>query len=145
MPLNAAEAMPEGGTVSLSTADDRRSEIPGIELIVSDTGPGVASEVRARIFDPFFTTKSSGSGLGLAVVMRTVEEHGGVIELDEPSGRTEGAPFRILFPILRPPERLAPPRKWKTPLKAVRRILQWQKATEGTENVHAGTAIENTE
>ena len=66
-------------------------------LRVRDNGPGVAQELRERIFDPFFTTRSTGTGLGLAVVARTVNELGGEIRLgDSPQG---GAEFILEFPV----------------------------------------------
>ena len=76
--LNAADAMPEGGTlrVHLGRADDGR-----IEVVVADSGQGMPEEVRARVFDPFFTTKPAGhgNGLGLMVAQGIVQEHRGTI------------------------------------------------------------------
>ena len=66
-------------------------------IAISDTGPGIAPKDVHRIFDPFFTTKSNGTGLGLPMVKRTVNEHGGVIEVNSRVGR--GTTFNIYIPI----------------------------------------------
>jgi two-component system cell cycle sensor histidine kinase/response regulator CckA len=106
---NARDAMPEGGRLSIATANDdlQRDDataLVGIEpgkfviLTVSDTGHGVPAEVRAHIFEPFFTTKEQGkgTGLGLATVYGIVKQSGGWIYLDEAPGT--GASFRIYLP-----------------------------------------------
>jgi signal transduction histidine kinase len=63
---------------------------------VSDTGPGIDPAVRARIFEPFFSTKTSGSGLGLALVKKIVEDHGGGVELASAPG--EGTRVTLWLP-----------------------------------------------
>ena len=63
---------------------------------VSDTGPGVPPGFSQKVFQPFFTTKGEGSGLGLSIVKRIVEEHGGWITLQSQEGR--GATFTLVFP-----------------------------------------------
>ncbi|HXX57306.1 MAG TPA: ATP-binding protein [Thermodesulfovibrionales bacterium] len=74
--MNAFQAMPDGGTLTLKTErDDSR-----FVLAIGDTGQGVSKENRSRLFEPFFTTKDSGLGLGLATTKRIVEEHGGKID-----------------------------------------------------------------
>jgi len=104
--LNAAEAMPGGGTIGVASANDSIGrERPAMILVsVSDEGPGIMPELRERIFEPFFSTKSEGSGFGLALALRTVEEHGGRLRL-EPSVRGSGAVFVVELPLL--PEELA--------------------------------------
>ena len=94
MVFNAVDAMPEGGTLSLSTQIVGESVV----IIVSDTGVGMFPEVSSRIFDPFFTTKGkAGLGLGLAVSFGIIRRHGGTIEVDSQHGG--GSKFRITLPI----------------------------------------------
>jgi signal transduction histidine kinase/ActR/RegA family two-component response regulator len=93
MVFNAVDAMPQGGTLTLST-----SERDGqVEFAVSDTGTGMGEEVRSRIFDPFFTTKGkAGMGLGLSVSYGIIRRHEGTVEVDSEVGR--GTTFRVLMP-----------------------------------------------
>jgi len=91
---NARDAMPDGGQLTVAT---RRVE-DGIELRLSDTGPGVALELRERIFEPFVSYgKREGAGLGLAIAKRIVEEHGGTIAVE--SSRAGGATFVVRLPL----------------------------------------------
>ena len=104
--INAVEAMPEGGELTLSTGED--SDEDGFVLLsVADTGTGIPDEVRDRIFDPFFSTKNEtkGVGLGLAVVFGIVRRHGGTVSVD--SAPHEGATFTLRLP-RRPARRYAP-------------------------------------
>lgn len=90
--LNALDAMPQGGALSI-TARAQRDEL---WLSVRDTGPGLSEEAMQRAFEPFFTTKTNGTGLGLAVVERLVELHrGSIAASNDPVG---GAVFTIRFP-----------------------------------------------
>jgi two-component system NtrC family sensor kinase len=93
--LNAAEAMPQGGELRVASAPDVGKKT--VELRISDTGPGIPDEVRARIFEPFFTTKKTGTGLGLAVAYGIVERHHGQIRID--SARGKGTAFTVSVPI----------------------------------------------
>jgi len=91
---NARDAMPEGGQLTVATerAEDH------VELRFTDTGPGVAPELRERIFEPFVSYgKQEGAGLGLAIAKRIVEEHGGDIEVESPTAG--GATFVVRLPI----------------------------------------------
>ena len=93
---NAVEACPEGSHVRASAGVDE----PSAQLLITveDDGPGIPAEIRERLFDPFFTTKGSrGTGLGLPLVRKVVEEHGGRIEVDSELGR--GTAFRISIPM----------------------------------------------
>jgi signal transduction histidine kinase len=91
--LNAVEAMPAGGTLTVALdADDT-----WLSIAISDTGPGILPEAERRLFEPFFTTKVRGTGLGLAVARRVIEEHGGTIELVSEPGR--GTTFAIRLPL----------------------------------------------
>jgi signal transduction histidine kinase/CheY-like chemotaxis protein len=107
--VNARDAMPAGGLLSVSVrpglvsdSEARRLGLstPGdyVELIVRDTGTGMSDEVRRRIFEPFFTTKpvGQGTGLGLATAYGIVEQCGGAIAVDSQLGH--GSTFRVLLP-----------------------------------------------
>jgi len=91
--LNAVDAMPEGGALTLATRMAGRR----VEVTVADTGVGIPADVRDKIFDPFFTTKGPrGTGLGLSMTYGIVARHGGSITVDSEPGR--GATFRLSFP-----------------------------------------------
>lgn len=92
--VNARDAMPQGGTLSITTST-RNDQI---ELIVADTGSGIPPELLERIWDPFFTTKEvgKGTGLGLATVQGAVIQSGGRITVESHPGR--GARFTLSFP-----------------------------------------------
>jgi len=93
--FNAAEAMPEGGTVTLTTGYD--AEAGAVCVSLSDTGKGIPAALAVRIFQPFFTTRVKGVGLGLAVAKRLVEEHGGRITVTDHEPR--GATFTVVLPL----------------------------------------------
>jgi two-component system, NtrC family, nitrogen regulation sensor histidine kinase NtrY len=87
--LNAIDAMPNGGKISISTRD-----ISGrVVLEVTDTGEGLTKEECERLFTPYYTTKQHGTGLGLAIVQSVVSDHGGAISVQSEPGR--GSTFRI--------------------------------------------------
>ena len=93
---NALQAMPRGGTIRLTTRSDPGRSV--VEVVVSDTGPGLAAEVRAHLFEPFFTTKSGGTGLGLAIAREIALAHRGELRA---ANRAEhaGAVFTLTLPI----------------------------------------------
>ena len=100
MVFNAIDAMPEGGTLSLTT----RNVDESVLIKIVDTGVGMYPEVRSRIFDPFFTTKGkAGLGLGLAVSFGIIRRHGGNIEVDSQYGH--GTEFRITLPLAKVAEK----------------------------------------
>ena len=95
-------------------ADAGRSgggSVGGIELSVSDTGPGVPPEIVERMFNPFFTTRETGTGLGLAIVHRIADAHGGSVRVDRAAGRV-GVKFVLFVPAA---GRAAPDRSPITP------------------------------
>ena len=105
--LNALQAMPRGGVVDVSLANEELGEdaslaltglAPGryVRLTVQDQGHGIPADRLDRIFDPYFTTKEFGSGLGLAITYSIVHAHGGAITVESQPG--EGACFTILLP-----------------------------------------------
>src|SRR3979409_954957 len=100
--LNAKDAMPKGGWLSIAT----RMENGQAVVAISDTGSGIPSEYLARIYDPFFTTKAigRGTGLGLSITYGIVREHDGLIDCESTVG--QGTRFTLRFP-LAPAERLA--------------------------------------
>ncbi len=91
--VNAIDAMPEGGTITLRTGESADDSW----IQVADNGPGMPPEVERRIFEPFFTTKGDeGTGLGLAMVYACMQRHGGSIKVDTAPGR--GTTFTLSFP-----------------------------------------------
>ncbi len=94
--VNARDAMPGGGSLTIETADIAVDDERRVELRLTDTGVGMTEAERNQLFDPFFTTKEGGTGLGLATVYGIVEQSGGTIEVTSEPGL--GTSFRILFP-----------------------------------------------
>jgi PAS domain S-box-containing protein len=94
--VNARDAMPHGGSVTIETANVSTDAGDFVELRMSDTGVGMTDDERQQLFDPFFTTKEGGTGLGLATVYGIVEQSGGTIDVDSAPGL--GSSFRILLP-----------------------------------------------
>lgn len=90
--LNSIDAMPDGGTLVITSYDSAR----GFELEVADSGPGLNDEAKRRAFEPFYSTKQNGTGLGLAFVHHVAEAHGGTVTIANcPEG---GAAFTIKIP-----------------------------------------------
>lgn len=96
--LNALDAMPNGGTLTLRTLNAGDHAL----VEVSDTGVGLTSEEIERIFTPYYTSKQHGTGLGLAIVQSVISDHGGTIGVKSEAG--SGTTFTISLPRTRPPE-----------------------------------------
>ncbi len=121
---NAAESIGDAldGEIELSTAfrpgvslravgENAAVGLP-LEFCVRDNGPGVPDDIVGHLFDPFVTTKASGTGLGLALVAKIINDHGGVIECESHPRRTT---FRILMPVFRPQSTARTDNKKPTP------------------------------
>ena len=102
--LNAMDAMPQGGRLTLRTRHDSHSA----SIEVEDTGVGLTPEECERLFTPYYTSKQHGTGLGLAIVQSVVSDHGGKITAESAAGR--GTTFRIRLPL----KRELPPRPIQT-------------------------------
>jgi two-component system, cell cycle sensor histidine kinase and response regulator CckA len=109
--VNARDAMPEGGALTVVTRNERESPTDGAHgsegeefllMEISDTGTGMTEEVKAHIFEPYFTTKrpEQGTGLGLDTVFRIVREAHGRIAVSTELGR--GTTFRLYLPVRQP-------------------------------------------
>ena len=90
--LNALQATSSGGRVVIRTAGDKQRFM----VAVRDDGEGMPAEVRERAFNPFFTTREAGTGLGLPIVRRIVERHGGSVEIASEPG--QGTTVTLVFP-----------------------------------------------
>ncbi|MBS1807734.1 MAG: PAS domain-containing protein [Acidobacteria bacterium] len=90
--INACQAMPEGGTLTITTASHNNQ----VEITISDTGIGIPEDMREKIFNLYFTTKEKGSGIGLAQAFRAVQMHSGNIEVESEVGK--GTRFKICLP-----------------------------------------------
>jgi two-component system cell cycle sensor histidine kinase/response regulator CckA len=120
--VNARDAMPNGGSVTIETSDARTDEGDFVELRMTDTGVGMTELERQQLFDPFFTTKEGGTGLGLATVYGIVEQSGGTIEVDTAPGM--GSSFLISLPRAEAPAELpAPPPVAAAPRRGDETIL----------------------
>lgn len=106
--INACQAMPDGGDIMITARTFSRAneDIDWCEIIIADTGQGIASADRDRIFNPFYTTKTGGTGLGLAIVYRIIEDHQGTISVDSVPGK--GTRFIIKLPVLEEPVHALP-------------------------------------
>jgi signal transduction histidine kinase len=91
--LNAFQAMPDGGTLTVRTKKTKEK----FSIIVEDTGIGISEEKAGKIFDPFFTTKGQGLGLGLALTKRIIEEHKGKVDFKSTEGK--GSTVMIVLPL----------------------------------------------
>ena len=124
--INARDAMPDGGELTILTHDlvlkpalGMSEELPAgryVEMVIRDTGMGIEADKLPRIFEPFFTTKpvGQGTGMGLAMIYGIVEEHGGRITVESTPG--EGSAFSVLLPIASEQRLAQAPRDPSTPL-----------------------------
>jgi len=94
--INAVQAMPEGGTLTVEARTAELRERKGVEIMIADTGHGMDGQTLKRIFEPFYTTRETGTGLGMAVLNRIVEGYGGEIGIQ--SDPAKGTVCRIWFP-----------------------------------------------
>jgi signal transduction histidine kinase len=96
--VNACEAMEDGGEIVISEEDALAEKIGRAVVVkVQDNGPGMSDEIQGRVMEPFETTKADGTGLGLFIAVRIVEEHGGTLELRSKEGF--GTTFTLTFPV----------------------------------------------
>lgn len=96
--LNALQAMPEGGTLTLAASREEVGGIEHVSICVTDTGTGMDAQTQAQLFTPFFSTKSEGTGLGLMSCKRIVESYQGRIEVHSEPG--VGSTFEIRLPVV---------------------------------------------
>jgi signal transduction histidine kinase/FixJ family two-component response regulator len=122
--VNARDAMPEGGVLSIRTDREGDGDEQRVVIAVTDTGLGMAAEVRERVFEPFFTTKEvgKGSGLGLSQVYGFVRQSDGEVRLESAPG--QGTTFQLRLPASSaPPEELRPEARQQTVVGGSERIL----------------------
>ncbi|MGH9428249.1 MAG: sensor histidine kinase, partial [Terriglobia bacterium] len=96
--LNAIQAVNQGGKVTVTTHLERKAR-GSLRITVADNGKGISPAQRASIFEPFYTTRSDGTGLGLTIVKKIVEQHDGRIEVESWEGK--GTRFTIVLPLPR--------------------------------------------
>lgn len=97
--MNAIEAMPQGGRLTIHATTKHEKDVKGdfLQITIQDTGQGISQENIPHIFDPFFTTKEGGTGLGLSIVSSLVQKHEGKVEVKSSHGR--GASFILSLPL----------------------------------------------
>ncbi len=95
--MNAVQATPPGGRVTMQVAVAQDGRLPAMILTVRDTGRGIAPDDLQRVFDPFFTTRDDGVGLGLSIVQQIVQEHGGTINVTSEPGAGTAFIIRLLL------------------------------------------------
>jgi signal transduction histidine kinase len=95
--LNAVQAMPQGGTLTIQTEMDKSANPPRLLIHVIDTGSGMTPEVQQNIFKPFYSLRAGGTGLGLPTVKKIVEAHQGTISVQSEPGK--GTKFTLSLPV----------------------------------------------
>lgn len=102
--INSLQAMPDGGTLTISSSLSQADEAADMcEIRFCDTGKGIDAESLPRIFEPFYTTKPDGTGLGLAITRKIIEGHGGTLQIESLVGM--GTTVLIRLPVLQAEER----------------------------------------
>jgi len=96
--LNAIQAVNRGGVVIVTTRLDRNVHGRSVQVTLADNGKGISAAQRPSIFEPFYTTRSDGTGLGLTIVKKIVEQHNGRIEVKSQEGN--GTQFTIFLPLV---------------------------------------------
>jgi len=99
--LNAVQAMPQGGDLTLRTALREPATADAdrlIEVEIQDTGGGIPAAIREKIFSPFYTTRTHGTGLGLSITRKIIEQSGGSVNFKSDPGR--GTTFRVIIPVV---------------------------------------------
>jgi two-component system nitrogen regulation sensor histidine kinase GlnL len=86
--VNALEAMPDGGDLTIHVTDHSLTHPPSLRVAVEDTGPGIPESLCDRVFDPYFTTKREGTGMGLAICDKIISQHKGSLEYHRTGDRT---------------------------------------------------------
>ncbi|HEX8818880.1 MAG TPA: ATP-binding protein [Archangium sp.] len=98
--VNAVHSMPQGGTVLMRARRETHGSREMLRIDVADQGCGIPTELLHRVFEPFFTTKAQGTGMGLAVVKRNIDEHNGEVSVESAPGR--GTTFTLRIPLTQP-------------------------------------------
>jgi len=127
--INALQAMPEGGRVSVDMENSQGPAHLGeqacnyVKISVTDNGPGIPIELTGKVFDPFFTTKPGGSGLGLSIVFSIIRKHSGFVKVE--SAVNSGTSFILYLPAVKtaPPQKREPLAALLSPSGARRRVL----------------------
>ncbi len=117
--INAQQAMPNGGTITISAENvclraKRYGQLPSGDYVlisINDSGIGIPPDILPRIFDPFYTTKATGHGLGLATCFSIIDRHGGCIDVESEQGK--GSTFRVILPASKGSVSASKPRKTK--------------------------------
>jgi signal transduction histidine kinase len=111
---NARQAMRDGGAVDVRIREDFATSEPSVRIEIEDKGHGMAPDVRRRALDPFYTTRPSGTGLGLPIVQRIVEAHGGWLGIESTEG--VGTTVTLHFPVKKPVSERAASESGRPPL-----------------------------
>ncbi|KIL45843.1 histidine kinase [Jeotgalibacillus soli] len=97
---NAADAMPDGITISLQNKKIMQLGEPFVSIAITDTGVGIPEEIINRIGDPFFTTKEKGTGLGMMITKKIIQDHNGSLDISSKVG--QGTTISLTLPLLPP-------------------------------------------